>query len=74
MGTNFHRYGNHEELEYINEMKSECPFSNRDKIFNLVAGKLYTAAITYDRLIKKLNPSYEERSNIFFEIWEEYRR
>ena len=27
-----------------------------------------------DRLVKKLNSSYEERGGIFFEIWDEYRK
>lgn len=74
LGTNFHRYGNHESLEYINAMKSECPYSDGDDIYKAIVYKIYAAAITYDRLIKKLNPMYEERRRIFFEIWDEYER
>ncbi|NLK04451.1 MAG: hypothetical protein GX319_08590 [Clostridiales bacterium] len=73
LGTNFHRYGYHEALDYLKVMESECPYSDGDEIFNMIADKIYAAALTYDRLIKKLNPSYEERSDIFFKIWEQYR-
>ncbi|NLO09507.1 MAG: hypothetical protein GX129_06505 [Clostridiales bacterium] len=72
LGTNFHRYGNHESLDYLNAMKSECPYSDCDDVYNMIADKIYAAAVTYDRLIKKLNPMYEERRSIFFKIWEQY--
>ena len=74
LGDNFHRYGSHEALNYMNVIESGCPYSGGDEIFNMIACKIYAAAITYDQLIKELNPSYEERSKIFIEIWEEYER
>lgn len=74
LGCNFHRYGSHEALDYMNVIETGCPYSDGDEIFNMIASKIYAAAITYDQLIKELNPSYEERSSIFFKIWEEYER
>lgn len=74
LGDNFHRYGSHEALNYMNVIESGCPYSGGDEIFNMIACKIYAAAIKYDQLIKELNPSYEERSKIFIEIWEEYER
>ncbi len=110
-GTNFHRYGYREILDY-KEVLAECQFAGTDDTHNtimskdyvhdvitgkddthdsigvtddaqamiagkddthtMIAGKLYAAAISYDRLIKRLNPQYEERSFIFFEIWRQY--
>jgi hypothetical protein len=58
----------------MNVIESGCPYSGGDEIFNMIACKIYAAAIKYDQLIKELNPSYEERSKIFIEIWEEYER
>lgn len=33
----------------------------------------FTVDCTEPHKLAKLNPSYEERSDIFFEIWEQYR-
>ena len=38
----------------------------------MIANKIYSVALAYDRLIKRFNPKYEERSSLFFEIWKEY--
>lgn len=71
-GTRFHRYGYHEILDYKTVELLECPLKKSDESFNLIAGKLYAAAVSYDRLIKNLNPDYEERRSILLEIWKQY--
>lgn len=71
-GTNIHRYGHKEILEYLNTGIDNCPFHHKDTTFNMIADKLYFAALAYDTLIYKLNPDYEKRSETFFNIWSEY--
>lgn len=71
-GTNFHRYGYHEDLEYRTVDNSGFSFVQKDETYNIIAHKIYSVALAYDRLIKRSNPEYEERSNIFYEIWQEY--
>ena len=70
-GTNHHRYGYAEELEYIKDL-GEVPFNRDDPTFNRIADHLYAAALAYDRLLKQFYPNYRERSEEFFAIWEKY--
>lgn len=71
-GTNFHRYGYREDLDYKADTKSEFMFTVKDETYNMIANKILSSAVSYDRLIKRSNPLYEERSIIFFEIWKQY--
>lgn len=68
--SGIHRYGYHEHLEYRN--RSGFSFVEKDETYNMIANKIYSVALAYDRLIKRSNPKYEERSSLFFEIWKEY--
>lgn len=70
-GTNIHRYGYREKLAY-KDVEKEFVFSAQDETYNMIADKLVSAAVSYDRLIQGLNPLYEERRNIFFKIWKQY--
>ena len=71
-GTNFHRYGYRETLDYRTVVIPDFPFAVKDETYGHIARKLYSAAISYDRQISLLNPAYEERSSIFFELWKQY--
>lgn len=71
-GTNIHRYGHYEELDYQNVKQAEKVFRNQDNTFQGIADKLYAAAISYDRLVKQLNSRYEPQSSTFFAIWRVY--
>ncbi|MBE5957234.1 MAG: hypothetical protein E7254_00015 [Lachnospiraceae bacterium] len=70
-GTNHHRYGYSEELEYIKEL-GKTPYRTDDPTFNRIADHLYAAAISYDRLAKNFYPEYQNRSYDFFTIWDCY--
>jgi len=70
-GTNHHRYGYSEELTYC-KYEEQNAFVTGDKTFDLIAGKLYAAALAYDDLTKAFYPGYEKRSEILFDIWECY--
>lgn len=70
-GTNHHRYGYEEELLYLNH-NGECSIKSENPIFNLIADKLWCAALTYDELTAIFYPGYKERSQDFFEIWKCY--
>ena len=70
-GTNHHRYGYAEELEYMNDL-GKAPYRTGDQIFNRIADCLYAAALTYDRLAKEFYPQYQNRSDSFFAIWDCY--
>ena len=70
-GTNHHRYGYSEELEYIKEL-GKVPYRTDDPTFNRIADHLYAAAISYDRLAKNFYPEYQNRSDDFFAIWDCY--
>lgn len=72
MGTNIHRYGNKEDLEYEKDFKTDSAYQKKDKTYNRIADKIIAAGMTYDRLIKKLNSGYDDRNSIFFEIWKQY--
>lgn len=72
-GTNHHRYGYEEELVYL-KYKGKCPVKSGNDTFDLIADKLYSAALAYDELAKTFYPEYESRSEIFFEIWKCYEQ
>jgi hypothetical protein len=61
-GTNHHRYGYAEELEYMKDL-GKVPYRTGDQTFDRIADYLYAAALTYDRLIKKFYPHYHNRSD-----------
>lgn len=71
-GTNIHRYGHQEEIDYRRDTIQGLAFKERDESYNTIAYKIYAAAVSYDRLIKRSNISYEEKRNIFFDIWKQY--
>lgn len=70
-GTNHHRYGYEEKLIYL-KYKGMCPVKSGHDTFDLIADKLYSAALAYDELMKIFCPEYESRSENFFEIWKCY--
>lgn len=70
-GTNHHRYGYEEELVYT-KYQGECPVKSGNDTFDLIADKIYSAALAYDELTKEFYPEYECRSGSFFEIWKCY--
>lgn len=71
-GTNFHRYGNKEELEYLKADENECPYKRDNKVFNQIAAKIYASSITYDKLTLHFYPEYKGRKELLFDIWEYY--
>lgn len=71
-GTNIHRYGYKEELEYLMTDETECPYKRDNKVFNRIAAKIYAASITYDKLTQYFYPEYKGRKEILFDIWEYY--
>lgn len=70
-GTNHHRYGYSEELEYVKDM-GKSPYKSDDPVFNRIADQLYAAALSYDRLVRNFYPDYRDRSGAFFDIWNWY--
>jgi hypothetical protein len=70
--TNIHRFGYRENLAYKLYYGKEFVFTKLDETYNMIADKLVSAAVTYDHLVQELNPLYEERRSIFFEIWKQY--
>lgn len=71
-GTNFHRFGYKEELEYLKADENECPYKRDNKIFNHIANKIYASSITYDKLTLHFYPEYIGRKEALFDIWEYY--
>lgn len=71
-GKTFHRYGYREELDYNQDTITMFKFDVKGETYNKIAHKILSAAISYDRLIKRSNPLYEERSDIFIKIWNCY--
>ena len=61
---NYHRYGYAEELEYMKDL-GKVPYRTGDQTFDRIADYLYAEALTYDRLIKKFYPHYQNRSDAF---------
>ena len=70
-GTNHHRYGYSEELEYVKDL-GKIPYRSDDPVFNRIADQIYAAALSYDRLVKHFYPEYQDRSGAFLEIWNWY--
>ena len=70
-GTNHHRYGYSEALVY-RKYEGQNKFVTGDDTFDMIANKLYAAALAYDELTKKFYPEYEARSDILFDIWKCY--
>ena len=70
-GTNHHRYGYSEELEYIKDL-GKSPFKCEDQTFNRISNHLYAAAVVYDRMAKSFYLEYNNRSEVFFDIWRSY--
>ncbi len=70
-GTSHHRYGYSEELKY-RKYEGQNMFVTGEETFDMIAGKLYAAALAYDDLTKVFYPDYETRSKILFDIWECY--
>ena len=70
-GTNHHRYGYEEKIAYMNN-KHKCPIKTGNDSFNIIADKIYCAALTYDELTLLFYPEYETRCSDFMEIWKCY--
>ena len=70
-GTNHHRYGYSEELEYARDL-GKLPYHFEDPTFRRIADHLYAAALTHERLVKNFYPAYRERCDVFFSIWDSY--
>ena len=70
-GTNYHRYGYAEDLEYIHDL-GKSPYRTGDQTFDRIADYLYAAALTCDRLAKEFYPHYQNRCDDFFAIWNCY--
>lgn len=70
-GTNHHRYGYREKITYRKYMGLNR-FVTGDDTFDMIANKLYAAALAYDELTKQFYPEYEARSETLFEIWQCY--
>ncbi|MCR5458397.1 MAG: GNAT family N-acetyltransferase [Acetatifactor sp.] len=72
-GTNHHRYGHSEELEYVKYL-NKAPFQTEDPTFNRIADHLYAAALAYDKLVAAFYPEYQSRCNVFLAIWDCYHK
>lgn len=70
-GTNHHRYGYSEDLEYVKNL-GKAPYKTDDQTFNRIADQIYSAALSYDRLVRYFYPEYKDRSGAFFAIWDWY--
>ena len=72
-GTNHHRYGYEEPIAYMSN-KHMCPIKTENDYFNIIADKIYCAALTYDELTLLFYPEYKTRCSDFMEIWKCYER
>ena len=70
-GTNHHRYGYSEKLVY-RKYEGKNKFVTGDETFDMIADKLYAAALAYDELTKEFYPEYKARSEVLFDIWQCY--
>lgn len=70
-GISHHRYGYSEELEYSKYL-GKNQFTGDVTTFNQIADKIYAAAIAYDSLVKYFYPEYQNRRDVFFDIWKSY--
>lgn len=69
--TSHHRYGYSEELEYV-KCLGQVPYKTDDATFNMIADRIYAAALAYDKLVKDFYHDYEDRKSDFFAIWDWY--
>lgn len=75
-GTNFHRYGYQEDLEYLNrwhDLRDQCPAA-ADPVFAHIWGLLFAAAVSYDGLCASLDGAYSPRFGLFESVWYTYSR
>lgn len=72
-GTNHHRYGYEEQIAYMGN-KCKCPIKTGNDYFNIIADKIYSAALTYDELTLLFYPEYKSRCSDFMEIWKCYEK
>ena len=72
-GTNHHQYGYEEKIAYMSN-KYKCPIKTGNDCFNIIADKIYCAALTYDELTLLFYPKYKSRCSDFMEIWKSYER
>lgn len=72
--TDFHRYGDKEDLTYLNCIpNSETPFIRPgDDIYNHIAHLIYSAVKSYDELNQKNSDSYRSRIQSFVALWKKY--
>ena len=56
-GTNHHRYGYEEQIAYMSN-RNKCPIKTENDYFNIIADKIYCAALTYDELTLLFYPEY----------------
>lgn len=73
-GTNHHRYGYQEELEYLQVNKANCPYKRENPTFNIIAAKIYSTSIAYDKLTLAFYPQFKERKEILLNIWDCYEK
>lgn len=71
-GTNHHRYGYQDELEYLQVNNAKCPYKRENQTFNMIAAKIYSASVVYDKLTLEFYPQFKERKGILFDIWDCY--
>lgn len=72
-GTNHHRYGYEEELAYL-KYRGKWPIHTENERFQMIADKIYCAALACDELAGKFYPNHKNRSSEFFEIWKCYEK
>ncbi len=72
--TNFHRYGYAEKLAYRDIDISGCEkyLKSNDDTYRQIAENLCRAVLSYDKLAALASPLYQERSGVFWEIWDSY--
>ena len=68
----FRRHGSREVPAYTLVDPDSCPFRSDTPGFSMIAGKVYAATVTFDRLITQRTPSYPERRQDLFAIWNFY--
>lgn len=71
-GTNIHRYGHKEQLEYLKMDMNNCPYKRDNPIFNMIAQKIYCAVTAYDKLSAEFYQQYKSRKETLFDIWNFY--
>ena len=72
--TNIHRYGYAENLEYL-EIFDKGVFgvaNTEDHTYNYITQMIYSALVTYEKLMPKLDKGYRCQLSNFLEIWHSY--